>query len=63
MNHNIHLNKAQGVTNSNSHFSPERGCVVLTSRSRCAKPKDFLACSVLRLVLCTQLCSKMRIAA
>jgi hypothetical protein len=45
-----------------SHFGPERGWVVPTSRSHSAIPKDFLAYSVLRLVLRTQPRSKMRIA-
>jgi len=38
---------------SNSYFGPERGCVVSTSRSSSATPKDFLVRSVLRLVLRT----------
>ena len=43
-------------------FTPERGCVVSTSRSISAKPKDFLVRSLLRLVLRIQPRSEMKIA-
>ena len=54
MNMNVTSVECRVPRNSNSHFDPERGCVVPTSRSTSAQHQVVLRIHGLRLALRTQ---------